>query len=185
SLLYHAKIVLKEVIDIAKELTDLTKSYKHYVILLIDGDYLCTCLAIINRELYLEDIQDRDDQNNLQYEYMEIETQFQQDSNSNHELLVADLHILNQLRAPDTFTADVKQRVVKLNLLIWLMDSSIRRRPSHKRIKSALKNAHHSIKISALNPPDPNLQSSSRIPLHTYDVSNYGQDNDYIALDDI
>ncbi|CAG8651621.1 10309_t:CDS:2 [Funneliformis mosseae] len=46
----------------------------------------------------LEDIQDRDDQNNLQYECMEIETQFQQDSNGNHELLVADLHILNQLR---------------------------------------------------------------------------------------
>ncbi|CAG8765366.1 12370_t:CDS:2, partial [Funneliformis caledonium] len=75
--------------------------------------HLCMCLAIINRGLqwYLEDIQDRDDQNNLQYEFIEIETQFQQDSNGNHELLVADLHILNQLRASDTFTADVKQRV--------------------------------------------------------------------------
>ena len=30
------------------------------------------------------------------------------DSNGNHELLVADLHILNQLRTPDTFIADVK-----------------------------------------------------------------------------
>ncbi|CAG8506272.1 6158_t:CDS:2 [Funneliformis mosseae] len=40
-----------------------------------------------------------------------VEIQFQQDSNGNHELLVADLHILNQLRASDTFTADVKQCV--------------------------------------------------------------------------
>ncbi|CAG8713673.1 14940_t:CDS:1, partial [Funneliformis mosseae] len=31
--------------------------------------------------------------------------------NGNHKLLVADLHILNQLRSPDTFIADVKQRV--------------------------------------------------------------------------
>ncbi|CAG8647306.1 8829_t:CDS:2, partial [Funneliformis caledonium] len=60
-----------------------------------------------------------------------------------------------------------------------------RRRSPHKRIKSALENAHHSTKISALNPPDPNLQSSSRIPLYAYDVSNHGQDNDHMALDDI
>ncbi|CAG8687779.1 13626_t:CDS:1, partial [Funneliformis mosseae] len=44
-----------------------------------------------------------------------------------------------------------------------------RRYSPHKCIKSALENAYHSIKISALNPPDPNLQSSLRIPLHIYD----------------
>ncbi|CAG8688125.1 7114_t:CDS:2, partial [Funneliformis mosseae] len=57
--------------------------------------------------------------------------------------------------------------------------------PLYKHIKSALENAFHSIKISAFNPPDPNLQSSSRIPLHIYDVSNHRQDNDHMILDDI
>ncbi|CAG8501028.1 17624_t:CDS:2 [Funneliformis caledonium] len=255
------RIQLFDIIEIWK-LTSLTKLYKHYVILLIDGGHLYICLAIINYRLvcshifhlmmnskvtkfnihliakrwYLENIQDRDDQNNLQYECMEIKTQFQEDSNDNHELLVADLHILNQLRAPDTFTADVKQRVQRkekyvygfekikktLNLaldlgceteFIDMINGFINRkkndiddtndenkenlsmfdplvqkwrgRPPHKCIKLALENVHHSTKISALNPPDPNLQSSLRIPLHTYDVSNHGQDNDHMVLDNI
>ncbi|CAG8718886.1 5888_t:CDS:2, partial [Funneliformis caledonium] len=270
SLLYCAKIVLKEAIDITKynysdgflkdqldrpqtsifflleriqlsdiieiwELTGLTKSYKHYVILLIDSGHLCTCLAIINRGLvcshffyvmmnskvvkfnthliakrwYLKDIQDRDDQNNLQYECMEIEIQFQQDSNGNHELLVADLHILNQLRTPDIFTADVKQCVQRkekyayrfgkikkaLNLVLDLgcetefidmVNGFINRKKNDiDDMNDENKENLNVTKISALNPPDPNLQSSSRIALHTYDVSNHGQDNDHMALDDI
>ncbi|PKY60795.1 hypothetical protein RhiirA4_431379 [Rhizophagus irregularis] len=42
------EIQLIDVIEIW-ELYGLTKSYKHYVILLADGGHLCTCLAIINR----------------------------------------------------------------------------------------------------------------------------------------
>jgi len=248
------RIQLSDIIEIW-ELTGLTKSYKHYVILLVDGGHLCTCLAIINRGLvcshffhvmmsskiakfnihliakrwYLEDIQDRDVQDKLQYEWVEITTQFQQDSNGHHELLVADLHIFNQLRAPETFTTDIRQRVQRkakyaygfgkmkkaLNLALDLgcenefidmvngfidrkksdidntndenkenlsvSDPLVRKRrgrPPHKRIKSALENAHHSTKNSAFNPPDPNLQSSSKIPLHTHDVNNHEQDDD-------
>ncbi|CAG8717331.1 4047_t:CDS:2, partial [Funneliformis mosseae] len=125
------------------------------------GSHLYTYLAIINRELVAKF--------NILYILLQSD-----DSNSNHELLVANLHILNQLRAPDTFTANVKQHVVKPNLLIWLMNSSIRRRLPYKCIKSALENAYHSTKTSVLNLPDSNLQSLSRIPLHTYDITNHG-----------
>ena len=126
------EIQLSDVIEIW-ELYGLTKSYKHYVVLLSDGGHLCTCLAIINRGLvcshffhvmmnskvakfnigliakrwYLESIQDQCIQANLQDETVGIVTQFQQD-NSN-EVLATDLHIFNQLRVPDTFTMDVKQ----------------------------------------------------------------------------
>ncbi|CAG8530536.1 4155_t:CDS:2 [Funneliformis mosseae] len=176
SLLYRAKIVLKEVIDIAKdndqhnysngflkdqldrpqtsifflleriqlsdiieiwELTGLTKSYKHYVILLIDSDHLYMCLTIINHEL---------------------------------------------LKALDIFIADVKQRIQRkekytyrfgkikkaLNLTLDLGCKT-----EFINMINVLENAHYSTKISALNSPDPNLQSSSRISLHTYDVSNH------------
>ncbi|CAB4425154.1 unnamed protein product [Rhizophagus irregularis] len=43
----------------------------------------------------------------LQDKTVEIVTQFQQDNNN--EVLIADLHIFNQFRMPDTFTIDIKQ----------------------------------------------------------------------------
>lgn len=103
------------------------------MILLIDGDHLCTYLPIINHRLvclhffhvmmnskvakfnigliarrwYLENIQDQNTHNDLQNETAEVVTQFQQDNNN--EILIADLHIFNQFRMPDTFTIDIKQ----------------------------------------------------------------------------
>ncbi|GBC20424.2 protein FAR1-RELATED SEQUENCE 5-like [Rhizophagus irregularis DAOM 181602=DAOM 197198] len=126
------EIELSDIIEIW-ELYGLTKSYKHYIILLIDGGHLCTCLAIINcglvcshyfqvmmnskvakfnigliaRRWYIEDIQDQYIQANLQDETVGIVTQFQQDDNNT--ALVTDLHIFKQLRIPDVFTNNIKQ----------------------------------------------------------------------------
>ncbi|CAB4493479.1 unnamed protein product [Rhizophagus irregularis] len=127
------EIELSDIIEIW-ELYSLTKkTYKHYIILLIDGGHLCTCLAIINRGLvclhyfqvmmnskvakfnigliarrwYIEDIQDQYIQANLQDETVGIVTQFQQDDNNT--ALVTDLHIFKQLRIPDVFTNNIKQ----------------------------------------------------------------------------
>ena len=127
-------IQLSDIIEIW-ELFGITKSYKHYIILLIDGGHLCTCLSIINRGLvcshffhimmnskvakfnigliakrwYLENIQDQYIQANLQDETVGIVTQFQQNNSINDEVLITDLRIFNQLRIPETFTANVKQ----------------------------------------------------------------------------
>ncbi|UZO09960.1 uncharacterized protein OCT59_030169 [Rhizophagus irregularis] len=84
------EIELSDIIEIW-ELYGLTKSYKHYIILLIDG----------------EDIQDQYIQANLQDETVGIVTQFQQ--NDNNTALVTDLHIFKQLRIPDVFTNNIKQ----------------------------------------------------------------------------
>ncbi|CAG8720052.1 16495_t:CDS:2, partial [Rhizophagus irregularis] len=43
----------------------------------------------------------------IQDESIGVVTQFQQ--NNNEEILIADLHIFNQLRIPDTFTTNIKQ----------------------------------------------------------------------------
>ncbi|CAB5388946.1 unnamed protein product [Rhizophagus irregularis] len=56
---------------------------------------------------YLENIQDQYIHESLQDETIGIVTQFQQDNNN--EILIADLHIFNQFRMPDTFTIDIKQ----------------------------------------------------------------------------
>ncbi|UZN99289.1 uncharacterized protein OCT59_000567 [Rhizophagus irregularis] len=85
------EIELSDIIEIW-ELYSLTKkTYKHYIILLIDG----------------EDIQDQYIQANLQDETVGIVTQFQQDDNNT--ALVTDLHIFKQLRIPDVFTNNIKQ----------------------------------------------------------------------------
>ncbi|CAB5370266.1 unnamed protein product [Rhizophagus irregularis] len=64
-------------------------------------------IGLIARRWYLENIQDQDTHNDLQNETAEVVTQFQQDNNN--EVIVADLHIFNQLRVPETFTPDIKQ----------------------------------------------------------------------------
>lgn len=125
------EVQLSDVVEIW-ELYGITKSYRHYIILLADGGHLCTCLAIINRGLvcahffqvmmnskvakfnigliatrwYIENMQDQYIQT-IQDKSIGVTTQFQQ--NNNDEILITDLHIFNQIRIPNTFTADIKQ----------------------------------------------------------------------------
>ena len=67
-------------------------------------------IGLISKRWYLEDIQDRSVGFNFQDETIGIVTQFQQ-SNGNELVMATDLHVLNELRGPETFTFEVKQRV--------------------------------------------------------------------------
>ncbi|CAG8640334.1 23368_t:CDS:2, partial [Cetraspora pellucida] len=105
-------IQLSDVLEIWKLFGLITK-YKHFIVLLNDGEHLCTCLAIINCGLVC-----------LHYFHImmnskaakfnrtiEAVTQFQQ-VNSNCAV-VSDLHILDQFRVPHMFTTKIKQHVQK------------------------------------------------------------------------
>ncbi|CAB4473728.1 unnamed protein product [Rhizophagus irregularis] len=63
-------------------------------------------IGLIFKRWYMENMQDQCIQT-IQDESIRVVTQFQQ--NNNEEISIADLHIFNQLRIPDTFTTNIKQ----------------------------------------------------------------------------
>ncbi|CAG8600325.1 4559_t:CDS:2, partial [Scutellospora calospora] len=97
----YSLLVNIQLFDIVEvwELFGITKSYKYYVICLNDSEYIYTCLSIINRGLYLEDIQDQDNQLKLQ-ETIGVLIQFQQ--NNNVEMM-NDLYLFNKFRPQCAF----------------------------------------------------------------------------------
>ena len=112
------------------ELTGLAISYKHHIVLLSDGRHLCTCMAIINRDIvcahffqvmmstkmarfhigliakrwYQDDQQDKEFSEILQQQSVEISTKFQQESVN---LIIPDLHIIGEIRGGDLHNAEI------------------------------------------------------------------------------
>ncbi|CAG8718597.1 14809_t:CDS:2, partial [Funneliformis mosseae] len=162
-------VQLTDILEVRK-LCCLTKSYKHYVVLMFATKFN---IGLISKRWYQEDIQD---QNIQQDETVEI------------------------LKAPDTFTIEVRQRVLRKNEFIDMINGFIdhkkstinetdemqrRGHPSQKRIKSSFETNSQNTKNSAINPSDPNLfvrqqhfqQTSSRTPLRVLNTNNIEENN--------
>ncbi|CAG8436512.1 6429_t:CDS:2 [Scutellospora calospora] len=160
------------------ELLGIVNLNKYYIILLIDSRYLCTCLSVTSRRLYLEDIQDNDDQLNSQHT-VRVVTQFQQE---NYTEISNDLHIFNTFKPTVVFTFKMKKQLrreiwstalllVKKGSIInannkdkenlYISDPLIQKRCErqfNKCIKLASeKKSYGDSRNSAINPTNPNL----------------------------
>ncbi|CAG8550152.1 90_t:CDS:2 [Gigaspora rosea] len=94
------------------ELMCLSSIYKHYVMLLCDGGYLCTCTMIINRvarRWYYDNRQDITLED-LQPQNIEISTTFQQTATN---IVVPDFHIIDEIRGTNVHIMKNRQVVNK------------------------------------------------------------------------